>query len=141
MGVTKFTWLGSEVSARTALAENAALVAIAQDVVAGGKMYVHRLTGTLSRSIHAAPVGYEDGEGDRGSAMAGSDLGGAFGMSIDMVTQQGNGAAIWAGSWIIYAYIQEIIRGNLYMTQAVDDVSGERAQSHMTQAFAEAGLV
>lgn len=120
-------WHGKEVQMRMRRAAGRALVAIGMTVVANGKVIVrdpavhpiahppHKWTGTLSRSIHLAPIFYP-GDADEQLAAAG-DVDNA---GVHDVLQTPEGSFLEVGSWLVYSNIEEEVRGHHYMTPAMD---------------------
>jgi hypothetical protein len=133
--MTKFTWEGEQITVKVRRAIGRGSVALAETIVSEAKQRVHRLTGTLSRSIHSAPDAYM-GEGDHESAKAGEELGGALVTSLPTWVSPGQ-AVILVGSWIPYACVEE--SRHPYMAPAVEAALG-RAADIFAQAFREEGL-
>jgi len=114
-----------------------AQVAMARDMILLAKDIVHVITGTLQRSIHAAPLNYL-GEGDYARAINGEDLGEMF---IDDFNQfmRGRSVEIEVGSWIPYANIEENVRAHHFLLPAFNAVTAKQEQ-YYHQAFREEGL-
>ena len=110
-GKTTFEWRGEEVKQKVERATGRAMVSWAENVIAGAKRGVHRLSGTLSRSLHAAGRNYS-GDNDERAAKVGSLSMGGVGSSMNLPDWDGSKtrAYIEAGSWITYA-IYEWARG------------------------------
>jgi len=134
--LTRFEWYGDDILGSCRRAAARGTIALAETVVSSAKDRVHRLTGTLSRSIHAAPDGYE-GAGDQPQAEGGADLSGAS--YAELPTWVGEDqAVILVGSWIAYACVEE--SRHPYMAPALEAVMGSVAEDIFQQAFAEEGL-
>lgn len=113
-----------------------AVVAIAENVAVETKRQTHVITGTLRRSIHAAPVGY-DGSSDEGNAKTG-DL-----MLMERSPQPEHtpfGPAVEVGSWLPYACVEWIGRGHPGITQGMEAVRGAKATAIVAEAFKQEGL-
>lgn len=105
------------------------LIGIAERVVVDGKRNAHVITGTLRRSIHAAPVNY-NGSGDEGAAQSGD------------IANTDDGEltkALEVGSWVPYACVEETGRGHQFMTPAVS-MARTYADDVMIMAFKQEGL-
>lgn len=95
-----FVWHGQRIKRKLERAVARATIAWAMLVSTEAKMDVHRVTGTLSRSIHAAPSNY-DGGSDIMLAKA-SALSGIVGQVPRWLGNR-SVAEVAAGSWIDYA--------------------------------------
>lgn len=137
MSTYSLEWDGQEIAMRSKRAMGRGLIGIANAVVTEGKRNAHVISGTMMRSIHAAPHGYSGGN-DAAEA-ATQDL--AMGASVVDVSTTGFDAVIDVGSWMPYACVEEVGRGHAFMAPAVQMVSGPRSVGLMTQAFAEEGLI
>ena len=149
-------WRQAEVLQASRRASSRALVGRAERVVSEAKQRVHRLTGTLSRSTHSAPVGYADASDftrARGAASIqpgrnpaypgrqvftnGQDLQQAMPANVGMITWAGDVGEIWAGSFIRYADIEEGRHPWLHPAfEAAERDNGEL----LRQAFREEGF-
>lgn len=121
-------WRGDDILTRMKRATGSGLIAIAENVVAEGKRNAHVISGTMKRSIHAAPAGYDGGD-DEIRAVS-SDL-----PSVKTPSPHPVGWAVEAGSWMPYACVEEVGRGHQFMTPAVESVRGVKATAIMTAAF------
>lgn len=134
--MVRYEWYGDDILSSCKRAVGRASVALAETVVYEAKDRVHRLTGTLSRSIHAAPDGHE-GSGDHPRAEGGENLQGS--VTAELPTWVGeNQAVILVGSWIPYACVEE--SRHPYMAPALEAVMGSVAEEIFQQAFAEEEL-
>jgi hypothetical protein len=118
-----FVWHGEELKHHVEHALSRAAVGWAQQVVMAAKMIVHRVTGTLSRSLHAAPRDY-NGAGDFEQAKTTSLDTGAAGAGYELPKWDNGHAYIAAGSWIQYA-AAEFSKGGTH-----DYLSGPVAQAN-----------
>ena len=128
-------WDGREIAARGRRATGRGLIGIGMAVSTEGKRNAHVISGTMRRSIHAAPHGHSGGN-DEATAAGGTDI-----PDTQIPSWQGNDAVIDVGSWASYACVEEVGRGHAFMQPAVESVSGPRSVALMTRAFAEEGLV
>jgi hypothetical protein len=140
-------WFGDELGLRVDRASARAIVGIAEAVAVETKRVTHVISGTLRRSVHAAPVGY-DGSRDeeaakRGDMMLGSSelstLGSALG-SATLATLGVEGAVVEVGSWLPYACVEWVGRQHPGVTQGLESVRGPWADIIVAQAFREEGL-
>lgn len=127
-----FKWEGTNVIERVKRAVERSEVAVAEVAVTEAKVVVHRITGTLSRSIHAAQPGTTDGASDEEAAFGGSDLTAAV-----VPVWEGDQALLEVGSWISYAINEEDLHPYLY--PSIEKAAAE-APAIFEQAFAEEGL-
>lgn len=128
-----FKWFGDKIRRKAESAVGSAAIAWGETVVSEEKQRVHRLTGTLSRSLHVATDKY-NGTNDERIARSGV-----------VTTQQLGGIPRWvagkskakvaAGSWISYAG-DELKRGGThdYQTAAVR-IANNRFPRTMALAF------
>jgi len=139
---TKFEWRGNDIVAAVHRAAARGVVALGETIVSEAKQRVHRLTGTLSRSIHSAPDNYQGGSDyddarDPEHGGSGRDLaaGAVIGELPTWVTE--SQAVVLVGSWIPYACVEE--GRHPYMQPAIEAAMG-RALGVFQQAFREEGL-
>lgn len=130
------TWEGLTFQARAHRAAGRAIIGIGMAVSADTKRLTHRVSGTLARSIHAAPIG-ADHEGDENSALT-QDLMMSRGFLVPTPTPAG--PSLEVGSWLPYACAEWIGRDHPGITQGLEGVRGARATSIVMQAFREEGL-
>ncbi len=134
-----FEWHGRDVAERTHRAIGRASVAWGESIVSKAKGKVHRLSGTLSRSIHAAGKSYDGGR-DKKAAEVGSLGSGGFGAGRSLPTWAGDRAFIEAGSWIDYAVYEQARGGSHdFMTAAVDSANSGYTDK-LRQAMMQEGL-
>ena len=132
----KREWFGDELEMRMRRAAGRGIVAIGMNVVRETKPITHRISGTLARSVHAAPLGYEGYDEDEREAP-----------SVDLMLLHGVppatptplGAAVEVGSWLPYACVEWVGRGHPGVTQGLE-LARSQATSIMTRAFKEEGL-
>ena len=127
------TWGGDEIELRSQRAAGRAVVAIAVNAASETKRLTHRFSGTLARSTHAAPVGYE-GSGDERVAR-GADMN-----DIPHATHTAEGPAVEVGSWLPYACVEWVGRGHPGVTQGVEATRGARVDAIVAAAFRAEGL-
>lgn len=108
----KFVWKGRQVSDGVRRAVEKGMRDWGDEVTDQAKARAHVITGTLQRSLHTAPGGY-DGSGDesvaRGQAIGSGGIGGLAGVP----NWDGETAVIDVGSWVSYA-IHEMRRGGAH---------------------------
>lgn len=141
-GRKTFVWRGEEVKDKVRRATGRACVAWAENVVAGAKATpVHRLTGTLSRSLHSAGRNYS-GKSDKRAAMVGALPAGGVASGKPLPDWGGGDVAyIEAGSWIDYA-IYEYARGGSHdFITAANKAANSRFPGLMRKAIAEEGMM
>lgn len=133
MGLVRKTWYGGILKERIDRASGRAIVAIAENVSAETKQVTHVISGTLARSVHAAPIGY-DGSGDEGRA-ATTDLGG---QPVE-ATVTASGARVEVGSWLPYACAEWVGRNHPGVTQGLE-LARVQADVIVHAAFKAEGL-
>lgn len=133
----RMNWKGDDVKRRAHRAIERGMIATAETAVSEAKQRVHRLTGTLSRSIHAAPAQY-NGEHDHRRARI-IDLAEDGGIAQGLPTWRDDSAIIWVGSWLPYAFVEEVVRKHTYLGPAFD-LAKARAVEKFRMAFAQEGL-
>jgi hypothetical protein len=130
------SWYGESLHGRVHRAAGRAIVTLGTHVAVETKRVTHVQYGTLKRSVHVAPTGY-DGAGDEGAA-SGQDMLSAVDPSV--ATHTAEGAAIEVGSWLPYACAEWIGRGHPGINEGMEMVRGARASLIVGQAFREEGL-
>ena len=113
-----------------------AIIGIGMQVVVETKRITHKQEGTLSRSVHMAPVGY-DGAEDLEEA-ATTDL--LLSKGVPVPTMTPLAALIEVGSWLPYACVEWIGRKHPGITQGLEAVRGARVDAVVARAFREEGL-
>ena len=129
-------WAAGPVVNKVTRAKERALVAVGERIVSEAKQVVHRISGTLSRSIHLAQPGYT-GPADQSRARS-LDLH-RRGSIVPLKTAGGD-LVLLAGSWIDYAE-DELDRGGShdYMTPAVEIAEGASKEA-LQRALAAEGF-
>lgn len=129
-----FTWKGVDVDAKVTNAIERASVAWGEQVSNKAKERAHRLSGTLSRSIHAAKGSYD--QDDTGAAVAG-----VMPIVVDPVPEwEGETALVSAGSWINYAEFERRRGGGHdWLTGPAGEANGRYGQT-IRQALVEEGV-
>ena len=129
----RLEWHGEKIEGKSRRAVGRAMNAWGAQVVAEAKNDVHRLTGTLSRTLHTAMRSY------KASSDKAEEGGGAVATG-DLPEWEGDSAFLVAGSWVSYA-IHELRRGgdHDFLTRAVNRAN-DRFKSSLQQAFGEEGL-
>lgn len=127
-------WFGDKIELRARRAAGRGIVAIAENVSAETKRVTHVQHGTLRRSVHAAPLGY-DGSNDEAQAEL-VDLTSL----IVTATPTALGAAVEVGSWVPYACAEWVGRSHPGVTQGLEQVRGARSDGIMRAAFKAEGL-
>lgn len=115
-----------------------AIVGIGVRVAVETKEVTHVISGTLKRSVHAAPEGYDGYEIDADALADEGDL--LFVLGPPHATQTKFGAVIEVGSWLPYACAEWVGRGHPGVTQGLEMTRGRRADLIVAQAFREEGL-
>ncbi len=133
----KREWYGPEVKKRVHRATGRALIAFGTRVAVETKMVTHVVTGTLRRSIHAAPAHYEGAYSDEKMAPDQDLLLTAHMVEATPVPQ---GYAIEVGSWMPYACVEWIGRGHPGVTQGLE-AARPAAGAIFEKAFREEGLL
>lgn len=135
------SWNGLNVIQHKDRAAARALIAIGTNVAIETKTVTHRISGTLARSVHAAPVGY-DGKDDERVA---GDKPGEQNQDMMLMFAEiqplklGGEHIIEVGSWLPYACAEWVGRGHPGVTQGLE-LARERADAIMEKAFFEEGL-
>lgn len=130
------SWYGESFRGRVHRACGRAVVTVGTHVAVEAKRVTHVQWGTLRRSIHVAPTGY-DGAGDERAAQ-GRDL--LSSANPETATHTSEGAAVEVGSWLPYACAEWIGRGHPGITEGLEMVRGARVALIVKTAFAEEGL-
>lgn len=126
-------WYGDAIKFRAHRAAGRAIVGLSERVAAETKEVSHVISGTLRRSVHAAPRGY-DGSSDEFIAQN-NDMGG----TPFEPTQTATGAQAEVGSWVAYACAEWIGRGHPGVTQGLE-LARVAADTIVRKAFEEEGL-
>ena len=129
----RLEWHGEKIRGKGRRAVERAMQAWGAQVVADAKNDVHRLTGTLSRTLHTASRSYKPSSDQ-------AEEGGGAVATGDLPEWEGDNAFIVAGSWISYA-IHELRRGGAhdFLSRAVNRANG-RFKGLLQQAFGSEGL-
>lgn len=128
-------WNGPEILRRSNRAAGRGIIGFAVLVSRETKIITHKMSGTLARSVHAAPAHYELGESDEKAAESGMDLG----MVVPSPTHTPIGPAVEVGSWVSYACVEWVGRGHPGVTQGLE-AARPRADAIFLQAYKEEGL-
>lgn len=131
-------WKGLSIEGKKNRAAGRALVGIAMQGAVETKRETHRISGTLARSVHAAPVGYEGYDEDEQRATGGEDLL-MEGMGVESIRVRPEGMVIEFGSWLPYACAEWIGRAHPGITQGLEAARG-KADRIVAQAFREERL-
>lgn len=135
-GQPEFVWTGAEVKTAGRRAVNRTMVALGARTSSGAKQRVHRLTGTLSRSIHEAPPDYATQSAGDHEAAKTTDLAGSATAKLPVWDDKGE-AALEVGSYLPYACVEEA--RHPFLAPALDEAMAG-AEETFRQAFAEEGL-
>lgn len=135
MPLVKYAWYGRQYDEAGKRALSRGAVAATNEFVSNAKMIVHRDSGTLSRSIHAAPPNYHENQGDESKAASGVDLVDVAGYNF--FKWEGDRAHAQAGSWLGYAIYEENLHPYLAPALAM---ARQTAQHHFDMAFREEGM-
>lgn len=138
MARVRFTrdWHGKSIQARVHRASARSILRIGEEIAAATKRITHVQFGTLRRSIHVAPAGY-DGAGDEGAAKNGDLMRGASWIDAGVA---GANPVVEVGSWLPYACAEWIGRGHPGITQGLEMVRGVQADAIVVAAFKAEGL-
>jgi hypothetical protein len=133
-------WKGAEIKSKVKRAVSRSMIAWAETAVYNMKTRVHRLTGTLSRSIHAAPRDYQ-GSGDEGSA-ASPPKGSAMTLPAmgEIPQWVGDGAVVRVGSWISYAKYENDRGGDHQFLEPAVEAATSGYHAQLEQAMREEGF-
>lgn len=133
-------WNGMTLEHKVQRATARAIVAIGVNVAVDTKRLTHRISGTLVRSIHAAPAEEEhDEERELREAQGGTDL--LFGSGMIHPHETPFGPAIEVGSWLPYACVEWIGRNHPGITQGLEMNRGMKSHAIVSEAFREEGLL
>jgi hypothetical protein len=130
------SWNGDDLVVKSRRAAGRAIIGIGMQVSVETKRLTHVVEGTLRRSIHAAPAGY-DGADDEVRAES-ADL--MSGGNMPEASYRAEGAVIEVGSWLPYACVEWIGRGHPGITQGLESVRGSMADSIVRAAYRQEGL-
>lgn len=123
-------WEGGKRSREVTRACERATLAIAEHVASEAKIRVHRITGTLSRSIHTFNEEYA-GQGDEAQAKGSAIQG------LKVANTKGGTITVLVGSLISYAKYEE--RLHPFLTPAFD-IALSGAQARFRMAMAQEGI-
>ena len=137
MGMVARTWNGVTLDAKINRAAGRSIVGIGVLASVETKRVTHKLTGTLARSVHAAPL-MEYHDDDEEEAKDGSDL--MLAQENLRATTTPFGPTLEVGSWISYACVEWVGRMHPGVTQGIEMVRGARSDAIVAQAFREEGL-
>jgi hypothetical protein len=124
------SWNGGDLVDRCKRAQARAVVAIGELAAQEAKRLAHVYTGTMRRSIHVAPAGYQ-GHFDEAIARDGEVPG--------ITPEEVQNATVEVGSWVHYAEIEEVERGHEFIAPAVESVRTQ-ANEVIIRAAHEEGL-
>jgi hypothetical protein len=127
-------WHGGRIAAAGARAAGRGIVGITEAVVVETKRVTHVQFGTLRRSVHGAPVGYDGSSDEVGAAT--TDL---AGLIKAVPTPTAVGLSTEVGSWLPYACAEWVGRSHPGVTQGLEQVRGARADGIMRAAFKAEG--
>lgn len=130
-------WHGETIRRKGHRAAGRGIVGIAVAISRETKIVTDKISGTLARSVHAAPARYEGAEQDETDAAGGQDLG----SRIPLATPTGLGPACEVGSWVSYACVEWVGRGHPGVQQGLEKVRGPQANAIMAQAWREEGML
>lgn len=133
---SKSKWDGMSVMERFERATARAAVSIGMHVAVETKRVTHVVEGTLRRSVHAAPAGY-DGAGDELVAQA-TDMHNMA--SPPQATITPTEALVEVGSWLPYACVEWIGRGHPGITQGMEMTRGVTCDRIVRAALRQEGL-
>ena len=139
-GRKTFVWRGEEVKDKVRRATGRACVGWSEDVISGSKQAVHRLTGTLSRSLHSAGRNYRGGSDERAAKVGALPAGGVTSGKSLPDWGGGDTAYIEAGSWISYAIYEWARGGSHDFLTAANSAANSRFPMLMRKALAEERL-
>lgn len=137
MAMVARSWEGLGIAQKIDRAGGRAIVGIGLAAAVETKRVTHRLTGTLMRSVHVAPIGeYHDSDEDEAHT---ADL--MLTAENLHATQTPIGQVVEVGSWISYACVEWVGRMHPGVTQGIEMVRGGRSDAIVAQAFREEGLL
>lgn len=142
MAMSARTWEGMTIVDKIHRAGGRAIVGIGMVAVVETKRVTHVVSGTLRRSVHAAPPG-EYHDDDEHDAMSSEDGGRGIDLSLEPVHAETTpmGSLIEVGSWLPYACAEWVGRMHPGITQGLEAARGFRADAIVKQAFREEGLL
>lgn len=118
----ELAWEGGDIRVRFKRAIARGTISVSEQIAARAKVNVHKVTGDLARSIHAAKA---DTLGDQEMSQQ------------NVLTEEGTLTEV--GSWLAYACVEEVGRGHQYMMPAVEAVRGTTARTFRA-AFKQEGF-
>lgn len=130
-------WGGLTLEERKNRATGRALIAIGMEATVATKRITHKISGTLARSVHPAPAGYDPDENREEDDARSSDLLRSF-MDLEPTHLPGE-VIIEVGSWLPYACAEWVGRGHPGITQGLE-LARAKTDVIIRQAFREEGL-
>lgn len=130
-------WNGLTIQDKAHRAAGRAIIGIGLQVAVDAKRLTHVISGTLSRSIHVAPLAASHDD-DQELAESGADL--MLGSSFIKPTPGPFGPLIEVGSWLDYACVEWVGRRHPGINEAMEAARGSRANRIVWQAWHEEGL-
>ena len=125
-------WFGGQIKAGAERAQLRAALAWGEQVSSRAKMRAHRISGTLSRSIHAAPEDYDRDDEPQAKTAE---------VPTVRPSPTPDGVIIAAGSWMSYAEFERRRGGaHDWLTQPAEE-SNAKFPITLRQAWAEEGLI
>lgn len=131
-----FEWFGDKILERAELAERQGLAEIGKSIAISSKQYSPVKTGRLRRSIHLNKPSYE-GINDHHFA-TNTDL--ARRIRPMPYESYKSGYRSLVGSWIFYAYINEVTRNRRFVWAGVNAQRGRPAEVLMIKRFKANGF-
>lgn len=131
-------WQGLTIKERKDRACGRAIIAIGMQVAVETKSVTHVISGTLRRSVHAAPAGYSPDEMSEEQTAETQDLMVLY--PIEEVPTVAGLSILEVGSWLPYACAEWVGRGHPGVTQGLE-LARSRTDATVLAAFAQEGLV
>lgn len=105
------------------------------------KTVTHVISGTLRRSVHAAPEGYAPNEEkeEQDATPEQNDLMIMYPLAVEEVPTEGGLTLCEVGSWLPYACAEWVGRGHPGVTQGLE-LARPRTDATVLKAFKEEGL-
>jgi hypothetical protein len=134
-------WNGLAILERKDRACSRALISIATQVAMETKTVTHVISGTLRRSVHAAPAGYAPDEEreEQDATPEQNDLTIMYPLAIEEVPTEAGLTLCEVGSWLPYACAEWVGRGHPGVTQGLE-LARARTDATVFAAFASEGL-
>jgi hypothetical protein len=140
-------WNGLTILERKNRACSRALIGIGMRVAVETKNVTHVISGTLRRSVHAAPSGYSPSEDAEEQLAESTDKGGQqqdlmiyYPLTPDQDPTVAGLTLLEVGSWLPYACAEWVGRGHPGVTQGLE-LARTTNDAVVLQAFVEEGLV